>query len=310
GEPIRADFTGPVLDLAARMAVRPPRPVAGQAPTPPGPPRAASPGPPWRASLRFARILLGKPLPDGTARALDGAVIGAASDGRRLTSLSLVATPVGGKPLTVSIAPGPGGRVLAAATDDAGALFRAADLIDRLVGGTLRLSARYADGQAGDPLTGTLEIDRFRVRRAPVLGKLLQAMTLYGLADALGGPGLAFHRLVAPFRLAGSILSLGPARAFSPSLGLTARGTIDRAAGRVALSGTIVPAYFFNSLLGNLPIVGRLFSPEKGSGLFAANYQVTGPIADPSVSVNPLSALTPGFLRGVFGLFGQPKPGQ
>ena len=300
--PIRANFSGPVLDLAARMATRPKRPAAAKAPAPPGPP--------WRASLRFARILLGKPLPDGTARALDGAVIGAASDGRRLTSLSLIATPVGGKPLSVSIAPGPGGRVLAAATDDAGALFRAADLMDTLIGGTLRLSARYADGQAGDPLAGTLEIDTFRVGRAPVLGKLLQAMTLYGLADALGGPGLAFHRLVVPFRLAGGILALGPARAFSPSLGVTARGTIDRAAGRVALTGTIVPAYFFNSLLGNLPIVGRLFSPEKGSGLFAANYQVNGPIANPSVSVNPLSALTPGFLRGVFGLFGQPKPAK
>jgi hypothetical protein len=27
-----------------------------------------------------------------------------------------------------------------------------------------------------------------------------------------------------------------------------------------------------------------------------------GPFSDPEVSVNPLSALTPGFLRGLFGL--------
>jgi hypothetical protein len=35
----------------------------------------------------------------------------------------------------------------------------------------------------------------------------------------------------------------------------------------------------------------------EGQGLFAANYRVAGSAADPQVSVNPLSALTPGFLR-------------
>jgi hypothetical protein len=37
--------------------------------------------------------------------------------------------------------------------------------------------------------------------------------------------------------------------------------------------------------------------------VFAASYALHGPLADPNVSVNPLAALTPGFLRGLFGLF-------
>jgi len=49
--------------------------------------------------------------------------------------------------------------------------------------------------------------------------------------------------------------------------------------------------------------VGRLFSPERGGGVFAASYAVRGPMANPQVSVNPLAALTPGFLRGVFKIF-------
>ncbi len=69
------------------------------------------------------------------------------------------------------------------------------------------------------------------------------------------------------------------------------------------MRGTIVPAYFFNALPGRIPLIGKLFSPEKGSGLFAANYGVRGALADPSVSINPLSALTPGALRRLFDLF-------
>ena len=150
---------------------------------------------------------------------------------------------------------------------------------------------------------GTAELTDFRVAHAGGLGKLLQAMTLYGLVDVLRGPGLAFTQLVAPFTLSDDMLELADTRAFSPSLGLTAKGRIDIDASTVDLQGTIVPAYFFNSLLGNVPLVGRLFSPERGGGLFAASYSVEGKLDDPEVGVNPLSALTPGFLRGLFRLF-------
>ncbi len=66
------------------------------------------------------------------------------------------------------------------------------------------------------------------------------------------------------------------------------------------MTGTVVPAYALNSALGRIPVVGPIFSPEKGGGLFAARYSVDGPFGDASVSVNPLSVLTPGFLRGLF----------
>jgi hypothetical protein len=170
-------------------------------------------------------------------------------------------------------------------------------------GGHLSLTGNYDDRRADHPLSGTAEITDFRVRDPNGLGKLLQAMTLYGLVQAASGPGLGFTRLTAPFRLTDDALDLGESRAFSPSLGLTAKGHIDLRRDIADIQGTIVPAYFFNSLLGNVPIIGKLFSPESGGGVFAASYTVRGPLANPEISVNPLSALTPGFLRGLFGLF-------
>jgi len=117
------------------------------------------------------------------------------------------------------------------------------------------------------------------------------------------GPGLNFTRAVAPFRLAGGVLELTETRAFSASLGMTAKGSIDLDRRRANLEGTVVPAYFFNTLLGWLPLIGSVFSPEKGGGVFAATYSVKGSLDDPSISVNPLAALTPGFLRGLFNGF-------
>ena len=69
------------------------------------------------------------------------------------------------------------------------------------------------------------------------------------------------------------------------------------------MTGTIVPAYFFNAMLGQLPLVGRLFSPEKGGGVFAARFGLDGSIEDPTITINPVSVLTPGFLREIFSVF-------
>jgi hypothetical protein len=178
---------------------------------------------------------------------------------------------------------------------------------DNLGGGHLHLVGVFADTLPGDPLTGSATLDNFNLQQAPAIGRLLQAMTLYGLSDVLRGPGLHFSKLVAPFRWQRRVLTLTSARAFSPSLGLTAEGDIDLASRMANVKGTVVPAYFFNQLLGDLPLVGRIFSPEKGGGLFAARYWITGKLSDPKVGVNPLSALTPGFLREVFGLL-SPTP--
>ncbi len=84
-----------------------------------------------------------------------------------------------------------------------------------------------------------------------------------------------------PFHYDGSDLVLDAAHAFNSSLGLTATGRINLSSGQTSMTGTIVPAYFFNSMLGKLPLVGKLFSPEKGGGVFAARFDIEGQIDDP-----------------------------
>ena len=285
---------GPVLDLSAALAQRS---AAGE-----GAPASSTaapklPGPPWSIDARFSRVLVAN---GGSFEKIDAR---AEYDGRRFSQLRLDGQTGDSAPFHLEISPQQGERQLRADVADAGALLRGLDLGDTMLGGRLTVFGTYDDRKIDHPLHGTAELTDFRVRDRRGLGRLLQAMTLYGLVQVASGPGLGFSRLVAPFVLTEDALELGEARAFSPSLGLTTTGRIDLRRNVADLHGTIVPAYFFNSLLGNIPLVGRLFSPEQGGGLFAASYTLRGPLDDPRVSVNPLSALTPGFLRGVFGLF-------
>ncbi len=306
-DPYVANLTGASLDASAQFGKREGRRDARSGdkdgPRQSGPPQSGPPpsGPPWNVDARLDRVVL------GPNRLLTAVTAHGESDGRIIRQGRLAGNSDGGRPFSLAITPRPGGRTLDGKAEDAGGLLRALGVIDDMYDGHLTLSGSYDDRDAAHPLTGHAEISNFRMRNAPALARVLQGMTLYGLVNLVEGTGLGFDQLIAPFRLAEDRLTLNDARAFNAALGMTAQGDIDLAADRCALNGTIVPAYFFNSLLGNIPVLGRIFSPERGGGLFAATYTINGPCGDPTVAVNPLAALTPGFLRGVFGIFDGPS---
>ena len=288
GAPWLANLRGPLLDLRPLFAERRP-----------DEPASTGNSPPLVVEARFDRITMGE------RRELFGVQGRAVVDERSVMRQGSLRgrTSAAGGVFELTVAPRGPGRTLRITAEDGGAVLRALDNITTIEGGRLTLNGGWPDNEPNSLLTGTAELDAFAVRGAPAIGKLLQAMTLYGMVDALqGGQGLTFARAEVPFTLTREALTLNDARAFSASLGLTARGRILREADILDIEGTIVPAYIFNSLLGNLPVLGRLFSPEPGGGVFATAYRVQGPAADPQVQVNPLSTLTPGFLRGLFGL--------
>jgi hypothetical protein len=289
GQPGRMNITlsGEMIDLAPRLAQKSAEPRGAE--------NDSAPGRPWSLNARFANAHMAH------GETFSAVAATAENDGTAMTRLRVDGSANGGA-FSLEVAPQAGGRSLRAQAQDAGAVLRGLDILHRMQGGQLAVTAGYDDRVRERPLTGTAEITDFRIANAPALARLLQAMTLYGLLEMAQGSGLGFSRLVAPFRMTDAALELHDARAFSPSLGITAKGRLDRLRDAIDMQGTIVPAYFFNSLLGDIPIIGRLFSPETGGGVFAATYTLRGPLNDPQVGVNPLSTITPGFLRGLFNL--------
>jgi AsmA-like C-terminal region/Protein of unknown function len=289
GDPLRITLAGRQLDLSEHLS------HSSQIATPSGKEQS---GPPWVLDARFDRVILtqGRSIGPMTATARsDGKVV---QEARLETSgaahIAASITPIGG---------GAAARRLLINASDAGVLLNALDITSSVRSGALAIDGRFDDTRPTHPLNGSAEISHFTITNAPAYAKLLQAMSLYGLVSALRGPGLVVDHLIAPFGLEGDVLTLNNARAYDASLGVTAQGQINLAQQAADIRGTIVPAYIVNAALGNIPLIGRLFSPEKGGGVFAATFALRGPLNNPSVSVNPLAALTPGFLRGLFGMF-------
>jgi hypothetical protein len=75
---------------------------------------------------------------------------------------------------------------------------------------------------------------------------------------------------------------------------------VDMNSGRANLHGTLVPFSMFNRILGSIPLIGDILTGGDGGGVLAVAYDIKGSLADPKIDVNPVSLLTPGFLRNLF----------
>jgi hypothetical protein len=207
----------------------------------------------------------------------------------------------GGKALSLRWLPAANGtHQLSITADDAGAALKLLDIVDNVVGGRLSITGTAIDSVPKRPIKGHVEISEYRLVKQSALVRLLTIATLTGLADALTGEGFQMYKFTGDFTRTGGRVDIPLARTYGPSLGLTATGYLDYDTDQIDIRGTVVPAYALNSLIGQIPIIGYLLTGGEGGGIFAVVYNATGRLSQPTIVVNPLSALAPGFLRGIF----------
>jgi hypothetical protein len=187
------------------------------------------------------------------------------------------------------------------------------DISDNVIGGQVTVTGQISDTGGRRALRGHIEGENYSLVRAPVVARMIALPSLTGVASMLSGSGLPFMTLRGDFTYSGNRIGLDRLLAYGEALGVTANGWVDVDQDRLELQGTVAPAYALNGIIGNVPIIGQLLGGGS-QGLFAANYRISGPSADPDVMVNPLSALAPGILRQLFapivGLPPVPQPEQ
>ncbi len=188
--------------------------------------------------------------------------------------------------------------VLRARVTDAGAMTKFLDLYTHMEGGKLDLALQDAGGES----RGTANVNDFVLHSEPALRKLAAAGDAGDGANSAGNPDVVhFEKMSASFTRSAGRLDLREAVIFNSHMGLTTQGYLDYGRNHVDLNGTFIPAYQVNNLVTHIPVVGLLLGGGAHEGVFGLNYRIVGPVTGPTLTVNPLSAMTPGFLRKVFG---------
>lgn len=191
-------------------------------------------------------------------------------------------------------------------TADAGSALGFLDIYKRMEGGGMTGAARLR----GARVDASFAIRDFTLRDEPaVRGLVAQSAAVRNdpaIASRIDAALVPFARLDAAIAKTPDRLVIDDAVLSGPNVGLTLKGAVD-ANDRLALTGAFVPAYAINNFFAKLPLLGPILGGGDNEGLFAVNFRIAGTVSKPAVTVNPLSALTPGVFRRIFSFDGSQK---
>ena len=202
-----------------------------------------------------------------------------------------------------------GDPVISISTADGGAFLSFLDFYKRMEGGKFELAARM------DPagIDGSFRVSDFILHDEPALRRLVTegvaARDERGAIKIDTGAAV-FTRMQAAFTRSGGEIAVRDGLLYGTQIGIKLDGSVDFDRDRLNVVGTFVPAYGVNNLFSQIPLFGPILGGASNEGLFAVNFRATGAISAPQLTINPLSAIAPGFLRNLFGAGELLGPGQ
>ncbi len=208
-----------------------------------------------------------------------------------------------------------GGPVVIIQAEDAGALLRFTDVYKRMSRGNLILQM----GTGDEPQMGHVVMQSFALVNEPALRRIIPTQTqIIAGQDKAGNPQavrvdvneVQFTNARLEFARSSGRIDFKDAAIWGNQIGFTLGGFIDYARDRLDISGTFVPAYGLNNVFAQVPLFGPLLGGGQNEGLFAVNFRLAGQASTPALTVNPLSAVAPGFLRKLFGVGREPQTGS
>jgi hypothetical protein len=228
----------------------------------------------------------------------------------KLSYLDVTGRLNGEAPIAVHVEQKPGRpRMLISDATDAGSAFRLAGFYSAVRGGTMNLRVNL-DGGGGADKEGTLVVQRFQIVADQVVGRVISQADREGARrkpegrnasqQVSTGEPLNFDLMQARFSVASNQFFLSNAAINGPIIGATMRGHIDFGHDTLSLSGTYVPLYGVNAVLGGFPLIGDILTGRNNEGMFGITFAVNGRTSNPAVDVNPMALLAPGFLRQAF----------
>ncbi|MEO5331929.1 MAG: AsmA-like C-terminal domain-containing protein [Magnetococcus sp. YQC-5] len=193
---------------------------------------------------------------------------------------------------------------------DFGKLFRSVDIITGLEAGSGDLDITLDGFLPRDtPWIDTLSgVARFnfkhgKIRQFGFLSSLLGIFSLpelpnlmVGARPDLDGTGLHYKEFKGGFFIHDNLWDIDSMKLTSPSMNIIFNGQVNFPKNRVDMLVGIRPLQTLDAIVNGVPILGKLVTGDRQT-MVETQFDVTGAIHSPSVSLRPMTSIAPGLLR-------------
>jgi len=204
------------------------------------------------------------------------------------------------------VRPVDGGRRAEGVFGDTGTLLKFLDLYERMRGGSGNLTISMS---SDTNWSGIFSVRNLSITNDPAIETLRKRRDLFGTEDPgrvliagrdKSGGDAGFETLEITFIRAGDVMTITRGALQGAVFGGTVSGAVNLSTQNMDLTGTFVPIYALNNIFANIPVLGFALGGGSGEGLLGVTYRLSGPLTDPVLSVNPVSAVAPGIFRKMF----------
>lgn len=224
--------------------------------------------------------------------------------GQMIGKMAITASTDGGGDVSMTNESVGDGRKVRMESSDAGALLRFLDIYERMRGGAITLA--LAGGVTG-ALQGEIDARDFQVVNEPRLKSLVSSRPEAekpSLSEAvkqdIDTSVVKFERGYAQIVKGRGLLKLDKGILRGPLIGFSFQGTFYDPDNRMAMTGTMMPAYGLNRIFAEIPLVGVILGNGRDKGLLGITFKLSGKASDPTLAVNPISLIAPGIFRAIF----------
>ena len=177
-------------------------------------------------------------------------------------------------------------------------MLRTIDAYADATGGKLKFTGTGRLGAPGFPLAGTVKVERFTLTRSPMIAKIAALGSISPVVDALRGDGIPFSQLTATLSHRAGVIVISECTLTGAAVAMALRGTVDRMKDDLSLTGTLVPSYtVLSRLTKDVPALGLTPTDVKSDGARGVDFEVSGSLGDPYVTVKPAAAASSGSRR-------------
>ncbi|MEM7047748.1 MAG: hypothetical protein AAF442_08920 [Pseudomonadota bacterium] len=187
-----------------------------------------------------------------------------------------------------------------------GATLHALTDVGRFEDGAMTLTGAGTTTEQATHWRAEMAAEDLVIKDFPFLFHLLSSITSLNLIEPFVASGAVMTQSRAELVYDAGRLRIENGLTQSPALGITFAGEIASPRTDWDMRGTITPAYTLNRIIGVIPFLGDLATGGQEQGVLSFVYRVDGPLGAADLTVNPFSALFPGFLRQW--LFTPPPP--
>ena len=183
---------------------------------------------------------------------------------------------------------------------NAGEILAARKISNDISGGSMFIKGKYSSSKEHSSI---LRIKDFRLKDDTKFENLIKSTRFFDIVSLINDTQKSFSYMEAPIAKENDLIYVKDAFIIGGLVGFTFSGEVNPIKKTSSFDGFYGPLYLFDKYIDRIPLFNKILTNNKNESLLGANFSVNKVDGETSVTINPLSLVTPGKTKRIFKIF-------